>query len=129
MLRNQKLGAESNVIQVPSVRTDDLLSQYGTPYYMKVDIEGFDHMCISTLVSQTDKPRYVSVETHAWSYSETLKLLILLAAAGYSNFKIVSQIGVAGQICPYPAREGVMSTPNFPHTRVVCSAKNCRGVG
>src|SRR3954454_4459583 len=27
MLRNQKLGAESDLIQVPSVRMDDLLSQ------------------------------------------------------------------------------------------------------
>jgi FkbM family methyltransferase len=114
MVRNQKLGAESDVIQVPSVRMDDLLSQYGIPYYMKVDIEGLDHVCISTLVSQTDKPSYVSVETHAYSYAETLKLLTLLSAAGYTRFKIVSQTGVANQICPHPAREGAYVDARFP---------------
>jgi FkbM family methyltransferase len=106
MLRNQKRGATSRVIQVPSVRTDDLLGEYGIPYYMKIDIEGFDHLCLSALVSRTDKPIYVSVETHASSYVETLKLLTLLSAARYNTFKIVSQIGVRDQMCPNPAREG-----------------------
>src|ERR1044071_5736999 len=106
MLRNQKLGAHSDLIQVPSVRMGDLLGQYGIPYYMKIDIEGLDHLCISALVNQTDKPTYVSVETHAWSYTETLQLLTLLSAAGYGSFKIVSQLGVASQTCPYPSREG-----------------------
>jgi FkbM family methyltransferase len=107
MLRNQRLGAKSHMIQVPSVRMDDLLSEYGTPYYMKVDIEGLDYACITALISQLDKPRYVSVETHAWSYVETIKLLTLLCVAGYNNFKIVSQLGVRDQVCPNPAREGV----------------------
>lgn len=114
MLRNQKLGAESHMIRVPSVRMDTLLSEYGTPYYMKVDIEGLDNVCISALVNQLDKPRYVSVETHAWSYAETLKLLTLLCAAGYNNFKIVPQIGVRNQICPKPAREGAYVDHRFP---------------
>jgi FkbM family methyltransferase len=114
MLRNRKLGAESDLIQVPSVRMDDLFGQYGIPYYMKVDIEGLDHLCISTLVGRAEKPSYVSVETHAWSGADTLKLLTLLSAAGYTRFKIVSQIGVASQTCPYPAREGVYVDTRFP---------------
>ena len=114
MLRNQRLGADSDLIQVPSVRMDSLLSEYGIPHYMKVDIEGFDHLCLSALASQVDQPRYVSVESHAWSYSETLKLLTLLSAAGYNRFKIVSQIGVPRQICPNPAREGTYVDYRFP---------------
>jgi len=114
MLRNHKLGATSRRMQVPSVRMDDLLDEYGTPYYMKIDIEGFDHLCISALIGRTDKPRYVSVETHAWSYAETLKLLTLLSTAGYNTFKIVSQIGVRNQMCPNPAREGIYVDYPFP---------------
>ena len=114
MLRNQRLGADSDLIQVPSVRMDSLLSEYGIPHYMKVDIERFDHLCLSALASQVDQPRYVSVKSHAWSYSETLKLLTLLSAAGYNKFKIVSQIGVPRQICPNPAREGTYVDYRFP---------------
>jgi FkbM family methyltransferase len=114
MLRNQRLGADSDVIQAPSVRMDYLLGKYGIPYYMKVDIEGLDHFCISTLASQVDHPSWVSVEAHAWSYAETLKLLTLLSAAGYNKFKIVSQIGVPRQICPNPACEGTYVDYRFP---------------
>jgi FkbM family methyltransferase len=114
MLRNQKVGATSHVIRVPSVRTDDLLGEYGIPYYMKIDIEGFDYLCVSALVNRVDKPKYVSVETHAWSYGETLKILNLLRAAGYNKFNIVSQAGVYKQACPNPPREGEYLDHRFP---------------
>jgi FkbM family methyltransferase len=113
MLRNQKLGKESQVIHVSSLRMDDILNEYGTPYYMKVDIEGLDHLCILAIVGKFDKPRYVSVETHAWSYDETHKLLTLLGTAGYKSFKIVSQLGVCNQMCPNPAREGAYVDHQF----------------
>ncbi len=114
MLRNQKVGATSHVIPVPSVRTDDLLGEYGIPYYMKIDIEGLDHLCVSALVNRVDKPKYVSVESHAWSCEETLRILNLLRAAGYNQFNIVSQAGVRKQACPNPAREGEYVDHHFP---------------
>lgn len=113
MLRNQQLGKESHAIRVSSLRMDDILNEYGVPYYMKVDIEGLDHVCISSLVGKLDKPKYVSVETHAWSYDETLNLLTLLSTAGYKSFKVVSQLGVCDQMCPNPAREGAYVDHRF----------------
>ena len=69
MLRNQQLGKESHA-SLSALRNGYILNEYGVPYYMKVDIEGLDYVCISSLVGKLDKPKYVSVETHAWSYHE-----------------------------------------------------------
>src|SRR5262249_46137073 len=64
--------------------------------------------------SRADRSRYVSVETHAWSYAETLKLLSLLNQAGYKRFKIVPQAKMQKQTCPKPAREGAYVDHRFP---------------
>jgi len=35
-----------------------LFAKYGIPFYMKVDIEGFDHYCLSAITPK-HKPKYV----------------------------------------------------------------------
>lgn len=114
MLRNRAAGTNSRVVQVDAVRAEDLLREYGVPYYMKVDIEGFDHLCLEALAGLDDRPRYVSVESHAWSYDETAKLIDLLCAVGYRSFCIVPQRDVAGVRCPRPALEGQYVDHVFP---------------
>lgn len=107
MLRNDRWGAASVKTEVEAVTMESLFASHGIPYYLKVDIEGFDDLCISPLVQMADKPEFVSVESHAWSQEETSRLLDLLAAAGYTKFNVVSQIGVASQTCPQPPLEGI----------------------
>ena len=69
-------------INVPITTCADLIRQYGTPYYMKVDIEGFDSECLASL--EVDHlPTYVSTE-------DPLQLDHLLRL-GYHSFKMVSQ--------------------------------------
>ena len=114
MLRNEKVGKRSRAIQVSTICTVDLLRDYGTPYYLKVDIEGFDHLCISDLVNWRDKPKYTSVECHAYSCDDTLALLHALIEAGYRKFNIVSQLGIRTLTCPNPAREGPYVEHSFP---------------
>lgn len=65
----------------------DLLREYGTPTYMKIDIEGMDRQCLFALknVERQDRPTYVSVENvFAWDVDT-------LARLGYTRFKIVNQ--------------------------------------
>jgi len=69
-------------ISVPVTTCGTLIRRYGTPFYMKVDIEGFDGACLGTL-EPGRLPAYVSTE-------DPLQLEHLLKL-GYRSFKMVSQ--------------------------------------
>jgi FkbM family methyltransferase len=114
MLRNKKLGMDSQIITVESVRMKNLFEEYGMPYYMKVDIEGNDHLCISALSELISCPQYVSIESHESSFDETMAHLSILKSVGYSKFKIVLQNDTHKQICPKPAKEGHYVNYSFP---------------
>ena len=73
---------EFDTINVPVTTCADLIRRFGTPYYMKVDIEGLDHACLRSL-EPGFLPQYVSTE-------DPLQLDHLLTL-GYRSFKMVSQ--------------------------------------
>lgn len=75
-----------SIIKVPTMSLEQLVSKYGTPYYMKIDIEGADSYCLNSLRNLSVLPTYVSAEFHR--YRTEFKLL---KAAGYNRFKIVDQ--------------------------------------
>lgn len=77
-------GLPHHAIEVECLTFDSILADYGVPYYLKVDIEGHDHLCIQAL-SPNDLPRYISAE------SGGLPLLNQLHAVGYDSFKCLSQ--------------------------------------
>jgi hypothetical protein len=62
----------------------DLLKEYGTPFYLKVDIEGHDHYCLDGLDS-ADLPQYLSLEMGP------LESLFRLRDIGYTGFKLITQ--------------------------------------
>lgn len=75
-------------ITVPTRSCADLVREYGTPNYMKVDIEGLDNACVASLADLEDsveKPKYVSIEN---VNSVKVRLLVGL---GYNRFKAVVQ--------------------------------------
>lgn len=73
-----------DVIDVNCITTEMLFAKYGIPYYMKVDIEGFDHYCLSA-IDPHHKPRYVSCE------AVHLEWLNILKNKGYTKFKLINQ--------------------------------------
>ena len=77
-------GLPHHAIPVKCCRFRSLLSQYGTPHYLKIDIEGHDHYCLEDLDAQ-DLPRYVSVEMGP------LESLLMLRDLGYTGFKLITQ--------------------------------------
>jgi FkbM family methyltransferase len=50
-------GTPCHSILVNSNRMEDVLKQYGVPYYLKIDIEGHDHLCLLGIQS-ADLPQY-----------------------------------------------------------------------
>jgi FkbM family methyltransferase len=81
-------GNEPQIIDVPCVPFQSLLAQYGVPLYLKVDIEGHDHFCLTAL-DRADLPRYVSFE--ASDDEESRASLRHLKGLGYRRFKFITQ--------------------------------------
>ena len=99
-------GMRVRTIPVRARRFEDVLCQYGVPYYLKVDIEGLDGACLDALLSvpPTDRPVYVSWE----SAPDAGRLVDLMASLGYDGFKFVRQtdlhVGLGEALHPRLAR-------------------------
>lgn len=80
---------------------DDLLRDFGVPYYLKIDIEGYDRYAVLSLANwEKDLPRFVSVEATVADFCE------LMVPLGYQGFKLINQWYI-GQIPPHqPPLEG-----------------------
>jgi FkbM family methyltransferase len=79
-----RLGTSCRAVDVQALPFGQILAQYGVPYYLKVDIEGHDYLCLEAL-DPRDLPRYLSVEAHQLEY------LCRLSTLGYNAFKCVAQ--------------------------------------
>jgi len=110
--RNEKMGAPSSRVKVRAVRFEDLLQEFGVPYYLKVDIEGADMLCVSALGSLKDKPRFVSVESTKTSWASLLKEFDILESLGYRRFQVINQARIEEQSEPNPPREGAYADHN-----------------
>lgn len=104
--RNARLGSVTREITVPGVSLDRLLEEYGVPYYMKIDIEGADILCLEGLLTSADRPQYVSLESSKTSFEDLVHEFCLLQSLGYRKYKIVAQHRIGEQRLPSPAREG-----------------------
>ena len=89
--RNFRLGAPSTQIQVPVIDMPELLRSYGTPFYMKVDIEGTDLVCVQYLKDADEKPDYISFESDKISLSGISNEISVLQGLGYESFMAVQQ--------------------------------------
>jgi FkbM family methyltransferase len=113
-LRNQKRGTRSVETVVQGRRFEHVLREYGVPYYLKIDIEGADLLCIEALQRIADRPKYVSLESSITSWDSLLHEFKLLRDLGYRWFKVVNQLEVAQQVPPNPPREGPYVRHMFP---------------
>ena len=82
-----KHGSGYKVCRLQCRTFTSVLAQYGTPAYLKVDIEGNDHLCIEAL-GDTQLPAYVSCEL---SHEQSGRMIRHLSALGYRGFKFVRQ--------------------------------------
>jgi FkbM family methyltransferase len=98
-------------VQVRSSRLDTILQEHGVPFYLKIDIEGHDHVCIEQL-DPAGAPRYVSVEACGTAALERLR------DAGYTHFKCISQhVFLPVELPPPPAQERYQALARLLHDR------------
>lgn len=70
-------------MSIPCITTMELIAKHGTPFFMKVDIEGADIQTLHSLTSET-APGYVSLELNCAD-----PIIEKLIELGYSAFKFV----------------------------------------
>lgn len=104
--RGEILGNTSISITVPGTRFENILKEFGIPYYLKVDIEGADILCIKALKEFDSKPKFLSLESAKLSWDNLLEEFEILQELGYQKFKVINQAKISQQTCPYPAKEG-----------------------
>ncbi|MFX1363492.1 MAG: FkbM family methyltransferase [Promethearchaeota archaeon] len=82
-------GTKSKVISVESVSLIDLCKEFGTPRYIKVDVEGCEIMVAKQLFSLNVKPQFISFETSKTNYAGIFSWLYV---SGYKRFQLVNQL-------------------------------------
>lgn len=104
--RNEKAGAKYQQVEVPTLNVADVMETRGTPYYLKIDVEGADAIPLQTMIGRHDIPNYVSIEIAQHDLSEGLEQLRLLKRLGYTKFNFFNQ-GLRSSVqAPSPALEG-----------------------
>ena len=89
-------GVGVHEVEVPTTSVAELLSRFGTPLYLKIDIEGMDGVALDDLATTAARPSYLSVEAECADDSgqgddAALANLERLVRLGYDRFKLVDQ--------------------------------------
>ncbi len=92
-------GVDHHQINISCRRFRSILEEFGTPYYLKLDIEGNEIYCLQDLIG-VDLPKYVSLEKTV----RAVESLNLLHNLGYTGFKLISQFNFLPLEYP-PTRE------------------------
>lgn len=114
--RNERLGTTNIVTKIKCTSFHNILTRYGIPFYLKIDIEGADTLCLKALYHFPDRPKYISIEAGLTSMEEAFTELSLLWNLGYSNFKIVNQAMNKKVRCQNPSLEGLYVDYQFDGT-------------
>jgi FkbM family methyltransferase len=114
--RNERFGTSNTLIHVKCTRFQNILRQHEIPYYLKIDIEGADILCLKALMEFPEKPKFISIEAGLNSFEETFTELSLLWNLGYREFKIVNQALNSRVRCQKPPLEGVFVDYHFDGT-------------
>jgi FkbM family methyltransferase len=97
-LRAASAGVQRQVvpITVPAIRFEDVLERWGIPYFMKVDIEGADTLCLQALlgIPVAERPVSVSIESDKRDWEKLSAEFALLEQLGFNRFAVVQQAGV-----------------------------------
>jgi FkbM family methyltransferase len=107
-------NARSREMRIDAVTFDSILEEFGIPYYLKIDIEGSDILCLRAFRERSSKPKFVSLETESTSFDDVFDAIALLRTVGYHRFKVVQQDNIARTKPPFPSREKEFVPYEFP---------------
>ena len=93
-------------VEVPVVDLPACLDRYGTPHYMKVDIEGAEAHCLSALAGRPLIPDHLSVEADRSGWAGARAQVEELVSLGYNLFSLRPQSVIQGASLETVALDG-----------------------
>jgi len=71
-------------VMLPSMSIIDLVKKYGDPFYIKIDLEGYDQEILRTLFENKIFPEWISAESHS------IEIFALLVSSNfYKSFNLI----------------------------------------
>ena len=105
--RNARLGTSSSVTEVAAINFADVIKKHGVPYFIKIDCQGCDTVCLSMFSEFKERPNYISVASDKTSFANIRREIDMLINLGYSCFQAIEQSDIPlTQSPPNPPREG-----------------------
>lgn len=102
-------GGKYHTINIDVLATPVLFQKYGTPYYLKIDIEGFDLKVIQSLRDVEALPTYISAENGQEN------MIRELSSLGYQSFKFLNQALIEGRKSTIILDGQLVKEHIFPH--------------
>lgn len=108
---------------LPAFSIEEIFRKYGSPYYVKIDIEHYDHIVLRAIFESGTYPNYISSEAHEVESFETM-----ISEDKYDEFKIVEGRSVSREY-----KEHIISTQkgieqySFPHHSAGPFGEDLRG--
>ena len=99
-------GSNTTIIEVPTINFSECLEKYGIPYYLKIDIEGMDIVCLKALLDFEKKPAYLSMESEKIDFKKLTNEFELLEKLGYNSYQIINQADISSLNEPENTKEG-----------------------
>src|ERR1700728_1100433 len=104
-------------VEVPALPFEELLLEYGVPYYLKVDIEGCDMLAVRALHAVSERQPYLSLESSISSNNATAVRVgsefAELWSLGYRRFQFVNQRKLSHVELPEQPLEGTYVRERF----------------
>ena len=74
-----------NEVTIIAKNVIEIIKKYGEPYYIKIDLENYDHIILKEIFINNIKPKYISAES---TFIDIYCLMIILGE--YKSFKLVN---------------------------------------
>lgn len=109
-------------LSINTIPLSDLIERHGTPYYLKIDIEGFEKQALSSLHPGMTMPEYLSFEVN----QDWAEITAMMATLGYKSFCVVRQGRDILADPPKPALEGAYVAQKFLPSMSGCFGREVR---
>ena len=100
-------GSRHRAISVRLRPFQEILQEYGVPYYCKIDIEGNDHLVVSAMTPES-RPAFISAEVSERRVARPV------CGLGYDRFKLVHQQSLARRMQRFRPSRRVRRIGNWP---------------
>jgi FkbM family methyltransferase len=99
-------GTRCVAVEVATVEFAQAIREFGVPYYMKIDIEGADRICLESLRQFRNRPRYMSIESEKADWQALEAEFDVLESLGYRRFAVCQQSGMSKRELDTRTRSG-----------------------